>query len=213
MKRQATKVTTLSLETSNRKYRFGADMKEISGFGGGYELCCRRMLLAGLEWLDAHPGADPKYHGFRDVFGVALEDNQDARDLSACVVAAAGEYSPSGAQHQAVVSALMWIRQNSWEEYVARMTHPGGEAGILREKLEKKTADYDKLWERYQSADRECAKRGAIIAERVLGWGKFPVHANDQQSVYAPSKATARELRLGDRLSRFVDEAIAEMEG
>ena len=36
-------------------YSFTPDMREISGFGGGYEQTCRNMLIAAVEWLDAHP--------------------------------------------------------------------------------------------------------------------------------------------------------------
>jgi hypothetical protein len=59
--------------------QFTDDMREISGFGGGYEQQCRAMVLAGLDWLDAHPDADPKFHGYSGVYGIATEDNDDAK--------------------------------------------------------------------------------------------------------------------------------------
>lgn len=105
------------------------DMGEISGFGqdgspGGvaYEACCRAMLKAGLAWLDAHPDADPKFHGYKNIYGILEEDNDDAKALSAAVVAPAeAGGGASGAMHQAVVSHLLFIRANGWTAYVAKM--------------------------------------------------------------------------------------------
>lgn len=82
-------------------YEWEPGMGEISGFGGGYEECCRAMLKAALEWLDAHPTADPKFHGFKGVYGIAMEDNDDAKALSKAAVAAAE--SLGGADRKSVV--------------------------------------------------------------------------------------------------------------
>lgn len=96
------------------------DMGEISGFGGGYEQCCRDMVLAGIAWMDAHPDSDPKFHGFRDVYGVILEDNEDARGLAEAVIAAAkGE--ATGAQHHACIGHVLAYRRLGWDRYCARL--------------------------------------------------------------------------------------------
>ena len=55
------------------------DMGEISGFGGGYEEACRKMVLAGLDWFDANPDADPQFHGYEGIYGIITEDNDDAK--------------------------------------------------------------------------------------------------------------------------------------
>jgi len=99
------------------KYIYTDDMDEISGFGGGYEKACRDMVVAGLKWLDAHPTAEPKFHGYKDVYGICMEDNQDAKDLSSAMVKAADDCT--GAMHQATVSRVLWIRRNGWDKYVA----------------------------------------------------------------------------------------------
>lgn len=100
------------------KYVFTAEMGEISGFGGGYEQTCRNMLAAGLEWLDAHPKAAPKFMGFKGIYGVLADDNDDGKALSAAVVAGA-DGDCTGAMHQAVISHCMFIRKNGWERYCA----------------------------------------------------------------------------------------------
>ena len=101
------------------KYVFTEKMREISGFGGGYEQACRDMVVAGLEWLDANPSADPKFHGYKNVYGLVSEDNEDAKNLSEAICAPAE--GCSGAMHQAAVSHVLWIRANGWEAYVKKM--------------------------------------------------------------------------------------------
>ena len=103
-------------------YEFTDDMGEISGFGGGYEQACRDMLKAGLGWLDDHPDSDPKFHGYKDVYGIISEDNEDAKKLSNAVGRAVEDCT--GAMHQAVISAALWIQKHSWDEYVAQMSKP-----------------------------------------------------------------------------------------
>ena len=65
------------------KYTFTPDMNEISGFGGDYEACCRRMLSAALEWLDAHPKDKPEFGRF------GKEENAAAKAMSAAALKAA----------------------------------------------------------------------------------------------------------------------------
>ena len=101
-------------------YVFTADMGEISGFGGGYEQTCRNMLAAGLEWLDAHPFSVPQFQGIRGVYGIISEDNPDAEQLSAAVVAAANG-DCTGAMHQAVISHCLYVRKFGWDAYCAEM--------------------------------------------------------------------------------------------
>jgi len=103
------------------KYRFTPAMSEISGFGGGYEKTCRTMLDMGLRWCDAHPEANPKFRGMKGIYGIIDEENRDAKQLSKAVVA--GSFGDcTGAMHQAVVSAILWIRKNGWAKYVETMS-------------------------------------------------------------------------------------------
>ena len=106
-------------------YQFTEDMGEISGFGGGYEQTCRNMLVAGLEWFDANPKADPQYHGFKGIYGVIAEDNEDAKALSRAVADAANG-DCTGAMHQAVISACLWIRRRGWEAYCTEIRKGDG---------------------------------------------------------------------------------------
>lgn len=111
-----------NIDNIDDKYAWRPGMGEISGFGGGYEQACRRMLRAGLAWLDAHPTADPKISTSNSVYGIIREDNVDAKELSAVVGNA--EDGCTGAMHQAVMSSLLFIRKHGWEKYVEEMSRP-----------------------------------------------------------------------------------------
>lgn len=105
------------------KYEYTDDMGEISGFGGDYEAACKAMVLAGLEWLDSHPNADPVFHGIKNVFGLIMEDNDDAKSLTeamAKVPELKGD-GPTGAMMQAAVGHAMFIKVNGWAKYSQEM--------------------------------------------------------------------------------------------
>ena len=78
-------------------YEFEEDMGQISGFGGRYEDACRKMLKAGLEWLDKYPNTEPKYHGYKNIYGIISDDNEDARELDKVMLSACDDCT--GAMH------------------------------------------------------------------------------------------------------------------
>ena len=99
---------------------YDSEMGEISGFGGGYEETCRKMALAGMQWFDEHPDADPKFHGYRGITGVISEDNDDAKALTDAIMAASGG-DCTGAMHQACVSHALAYKRLGWDGYRAEM--------------------------------------------------------------------------------------------
>lgn len=101
-------------------YEFTKKMGEISGFGGGYEQTCRAMLKAGLEFWDNNPSLDPKYKGFKNVYGILADNNADAKKLDEAIVNAVNDMT--GAMHQAVISSIFFIHKNGWEKYVEEMS-------------------------------------------------------------------------------------------
>ena len=101
-------------------YEWTPEMGEVSGFGGGYEETCRAMVKAGCQWFDSHPDADPQFTGYKNIYGIITEDNEDAKALSKAVVAGANE-DCTGAMHQATVGTCLWIRKNGWLAYMKEM--------------------------------------------------------------------------------------------
>lgn len=80
------------------------------------------MVLAGIQWMDEHPDAEPKFTGYRDVFGVILEDNDDACALTQVIIDAARDHGgATGAQHHASIQHVMAYRRLGWERYCAEL--------------------------------------------------------------------------------------------
>lgn len=105
------------------KYTWGPGMREVSGFGGSYEAACQAMVKAGCEWLDEHPEADPQFKGWKGIYGIIEETNDDAEALTKVVIDAAGG-DATGAMHQATISSVLFIHSHSWEEFVALKSGP-----------------------------------------------------------------------------------------
>jgi hypothetical protein len=102
-------------------YKFTKEMDEISGFGGWCEETCRKMLIAGINWLDAHPGASPEFGSYENIYGIIIENNEDAKSLTEAVVVASGR-NCTGVMHQAVISHCLWIKKYGWDKYVIEMS-------------------------------------------------------------------------------------------
>lgn len=102
------------------KYSYTDKSHEISGFGGGYEEDCRKMVIAGLEWFDEHEKANPKFHGFKNVFGLIIEDNQEAKQLTQHMNNACGGKATS-AMMQCCLGHVKYAQQHGWDKYIQEM--------------------------------------------------------------------------------------------
>lgn len=106
------------------RYTFTPDMGEISGFGGDYEDACRAMVRAGLLFWDDQPERfDPHYKGMQNVYGICIDDNDDARALDKAILAAV-DGDCTGAMHQAAIEHILAIRRHGWGWYVTEMRKP-----------------------------------------------------------------------------------------
>lgn len=83
------------------------DLKEISGFGGGYEDDCRKMCKAGVEWL--------RKNGKPATMGPIMD---------ACAKACDGA---TGAMVGAASRHAYFIFANGWDEYAKKMSKGGGD--------------------------------------------------------------------------------------
>jgi hypothetical protein len=102
------------------KYAYTDKCDEISGFGEGYEECCRKMVIAGLEWFDEHENADPKFQGFKNVFGLLLEKNEDAEKLTKHMNNAINGEA-TGAMMQACLDHVKYAKHHGWDKYIEVM--------------------------------------------------------------------------------------------
>lgn len=101
-------------------YRHSADMREISGFGGGYEKVCQDMLEAGVKWLASHPKAQIVVGTFSGIFGVLIPESDHAKALEKVVVDASGGEC-TGAMFHTVMLRLQYIAQNGWPSYCVEL--------------------------------------------------------------------------------------------
>lgn len=101
------------------KYEYTADMREISGFGGGYEDACRNMVVAGLNWCDEHPNADLSYKEYQNIYGITTDESEDMKLMQKAM--AAVNDGCSGAQMQASMAHVMAVRKYGWDDYCRQM--------------------------------------------------------------------------------------------
>lgn len=101
------------------KYKYTSDMREISGFGNGYEQACRKMVIAGLEWLDKNKSSDPQATENPQIFGMTFDENKDMQALQDAMLEAVNDCS--GAMMHACTNHVMYIKKNGWERYVSEM--------------------------------------------------------------------------------------------
>jgi hypothetical protein len=109
---------------------FSHEMAEISGFGGGYEACCRAMVLAGVDWGLKNPTLSPQTYGFANVIGVHLNANHAAKQLEEAIVSATYEWEGkqcvaraecTGAMLQAAMQHSITASKMGWKNYVGFM--------------------------------------------------------------------------------------------
>lgn len=103
------------------KYEYTPEMGEISGMGGGYEAVCRAMVIAGLEWADKKGNADPKWKESPQIYGITMDENEDAKELQDVMLKAA-DNDCTGAMMQATMNHVMFVLKNGWDKYVAEMS-------------------------------------------------------------------------------------------
>jgi hypothetical protein len=103
------------------KYSYSENAGEISGFGGGYEKSCRKMVVAGMEWIDEHPGCTLDYKEYKNIYGITADETPDLLDMQKHMNAAIGN-GASGAMMQACTGHIMYAHKNGWDKYMEEMT-------------------------------------------------------------------------------------------
>jgi hypothetical protein len=92
---------------------------DMTGFGGGYEHACQKMLLAGVEYLKTKPDFIFDYKTFKDTFGIVWSDSQHAKELDKILLKAVGG-DCSGAMHQCVIGHLEYICKFGRDNWIAK---------------------------------------------------------------------------------------------
>ena len=95
-------------------------LKEISGFGGGYEQACRDMVVAGVKWLREHPNADLKARRVEGVYPDIMCASKDFEEFQNALAAACE--GATGAMVCATTKHVFYIHKNGWEKYCEKMS-------------------------------------------------------------------------------------------
>ena len=101
---------------------------EISGFGGGYEDQCQRMLWRGVAHLaEIKPPLEMWDHAkqYRNITGIMITDGADLKALEASCIHEGDDVT--GAMHQAVMSHLAHIHRHTVSEWLAHLKERGRE--------------------------------------------------------------------------------------
>lgn len=94
-------------------------MAQISGFGGAYEEQCRKMVVAGIKFLDENSELDPHFSEHKYIHGV-YEENEDAEKLTQAMNQVTGNLA-SSIMMFACVNHVLLIKRQGWEYYVKFM--------------------------------------------------------------------------------------------
>jgi hypothetical protein len=103
----------------------------ISGFGGGYEDTCQRMLWRGVLYLaEVRPPLDI-WEGTRSYAGMygLLVTGEPLKELEAAVMD--GEPDVTGAQHHAVMGHLRAIHEHGVDWWLDQLRAYGGDDRII----------------------------------------------------------------------------------
>ena len=101
------------------KYNYNEIKREISGFGGEYEMACRDMVLAGLQWIENNPNCELSYKTYKNIYGLTTGESKDMELCQEAMIEAVEDCS--GAMLQAAMGHLMFIKVNGWDEYKHEM--------------------------------------------------------------------------------------------
>lgn len=104
-----------------KKYTYPEGIDVISGFGGGYEDACQKMVIAGMEWLDEHKEANPTFDQFKNIYGLTTNENEDMEAMQKHMNEAIGNEA-SGAMMQACTNHILYANKNGWEKYISEVT-------------------------------------------------------------------------------------------
>ena len=109
------------------KYKYTNKCNEISGFGGSYEDACRKMVIAGMEYLDNNPDAKITFKTYKNIYGVTFDESEDCEKMQKIMIDATGG-DCTGAMMQACLQHIKYAQINGWDKYISEMEKPRAQA-------------------------------------------------------------------------------------
>lgn len=119
---------------TDEQMEYTDEMRELSGFGGGYEAACRKMALAGARYLIEHVSDELLTRWKLDDLHAESKNEPSRRKQRSTYVAfekvvGDAEDGCTGAQHAAACYHAWSIRVLGWAAYKAKMTELKNEEG------------------------------------------------------------------------------------
>ena len=102
------------------KYEFTELCDEISGFSGIYEEGCRKMVIAGMEWMDKNPDVKLNFKEFQNITGVIIPENIESEKLTDYMNESIGGEA-TGAMMQACINHVTYASKHGWDKYMKLM--------------------------------------------------------------------------------------------
>jgi hypothetical protein len=105
----------------------------LSGFGGGYEDTCQRMLWRGVRWLKEKQPPVEIWAGassYENVYGVLITEGDDLKALEEYMLR---DTDCTGAMHQCVMGHICFIHKNGiekWREELGPVRQKPGDSFI-----------------------------------------------------------------------------------
>lgn len=90
----------------------------------GYEWGCQVLMFRALDYLRKHPDGNAKFHGFKNITGIMIADNDTAKEMEKYALAhqKIKEYGATGAMVQyALLHALQRFKMGD-EKYFAELS-------------------------------------------------------------------------------------------
>ena len=90
---------------------------DLSGFGGGYEDACQRMLWRGVAYLAEHQPPVSMWDDateYEGIVGVMSIDGEDLKSLETHIMR---DIDATGAMHQCVMGHLRFIHRKGIDEW------------------------------------------------------------------------------------------------
>jgi hypothetical protein len=108
------------------KYQYTDKCRKMFCYGQVYEDACRRMVIAGMEWLDEHPDADIKIDTYNRIFDMTVPMADDIKKLED-VMSASAECGNAGNVIQDTVNHVLYARKIGWDAYIREWEKVGEE--------------------------------------------------------------------------------------
>src|ERR1043166_3786988 len=94
----------------------------LSGFGGGYELQCQKMLWRGVRHLETVAPPLEMWKNAKSspqIYGVVLTEGADLEALEQAIILKGDD--ATGAMHHCVMEHLCYIHRNGLEKWAAEL--------------------------------------------------------------------------------------------